>query len=412
MNQNKSTKPPSGRGALLLSLIGFLTIFLFPLGLWGALLGFKAKKRRAELGHEASGAVWTAIVVGLLSPLPALGMFLFMNEQDKALQELVDSVADRRSGETLEQEVACTLASAFAGSTELLECKTPLVTRGSRAVLADVAVPSFEGSEQVTKTVTFCFAKTKRWFVLEQKTEGECSTREMSADIEGLPSGDSPEQLERAESLYREDEQEFARILRIVELRHAFTKLASVVDQAKPGAQACPDWGAYTKGKSLEVAHIERSRLTNFKTDRSKEEKAWDFMTQEQLGLLLSNDSKLFASDAAQLLARLETRPLLVVFAPNGEDEKSLPRVTTGGFFGGTYDGTVYLADWSKGTILCAQPLFFENGDEVTVRRGRLGVTANSSIDQKIQAQFIENFEDAALARVKEMSGDVLKLNL
>lgn len=403
-----STNEETGTAPLLLSAAGLL-ICCLPLGVVGALQAGAAKKRVKEAGKSPAGLLSVAQIVGWLSVVVSLGAYGLgaqgYMENEAEVKALHDSVAGERSGERLSDKVACTLLQAelkLGGGVESIACEKPLETKGTRAVLSDVKVKTLDGE----RTVTGCFAKAKRWFLLESREAGECTTRDLDKNLEGLPSGDSPEALLKAEEFYREDEKSFQYFVRIVELENKLEKLLSVAG-ASTEPSACPDFAGRIKTSGAEVTYVDARWMKKGVKEEERDMK-WKFMTKESLrNLLLSNgtqDAKL------KTLSDIEKSSLFAVFVPDAEPV--WPRPSSGGFLGGEYSGRLALMDGKSGEILCQKPFQFESGEKISVRRSRIGVTSKSRIEDQLAADFEERFEDAATASLKEMSKDQLKLGM
>ncbi|HSC88850.1 MAG TPA: hypothetical protein VLC09_16320 [Polyangiaceae bacterium] len=386
--------------------VGGLVLCCFPIGLVGVVKGHSLRKQAKEAGRSAPAAATLAVILGGLSVLSSLGMIAFGTQSYLANQGEIDAmnagVEKERSADVLAQNVACTLAQVALKKRfayEAVECKTPLAIQGKRAVLANVEMKALDGKKSA---YTMCFAKSQRWFVLDERQDGECSSRELPAKLEGLPQGNSPEQLEEAEDLYRKDEQEFQRALRIVQLEQS---LADIRQRVKGDAapEACPDFSSLEK---KEITYLESAYLSSDK--KGDEAAKWNFMTKSNLRKVLANEGSNLEQN--ETFAAMTQPPILAVFVP--EEDPVWPTPGSGGFNGGTYEGRLWLFDTAKKTALCSRPFAFESGETISVRRSKLGITSKSRMEDKLAADFEEHFEDAATALLTVMSKDQLKLGM
>lgn len=405
-----SPRPPQSESGLVpfFLALGGLLVCCLPLGVVGALQAGAATKRAKAEGRTPASLLAAAKILGWFSVVVSLGAYGFgvksYLDNEAEVKALNDSVAKERNVDALSDKTACTLATAQlkrAGSVESVECTRPLETKGGRAVLPGIMIKTLDK----TTTVSACFAKTKRWFVLETLEKGKCSTREMEANLKGLPEGDSPEALDRAEDLYRKDELVFKRFVRLVELERALGKMLTAANEKSPES-ACPDFSKYTKDKTNEVVYVEA--LWMKKGDKEAKDNNFRFMTKEILRDLLLDKGTEDAKTKA--LGDMESAALFAVFIPTEKPTWPVPRV--GGFIGGEYTGKLVLVDAKTNSALCQRPFHFENGESISVRRSRFGVTSQSKIEDQLAADFEEHFEDAATALLQEMSKNELKLGM
>jgi hypothetical protein len=387
--------------------LGGLFVCCLPLGLIGALQAGQATKKAKAEGRAPASLLGVAKILGWFSVVVSLGAYGFgaksYFDNEAEVKALNDSVASERSVDTLSDKTACTLATAQlkrAGSVESVECKKPLETNGARAVLPGITVKTLDK----TTTVSACFAKTKRWFVLETLETGNCSTRDMEANLKSLPEGDSPEALDRAEELYRKDELVFKRFVRLVERENALGDMLAAAREKSP--ETCPDFSKYTKDRTNEVVYVEA--LWMKKGEKEARDNNFRFMTKEILRDVLLDKGTEDAKTKA--LGEIEGAALFAVFIPTEKPTWPVPRV--GGFIGGEYTGKLVLVDAKTKGALCQRPFRFESGESISVRRSRLGVTSQSKMEDQLAADFEEHFEDAATALLKDMSKNQLKLGM
>lgn len=186
--ERKQALEKKAKQALFWSL-GGLVICCFPAALVGLVLGLNVKSAAKKDQLVAPGSATIAVVVGGLGLLLFCGMLtLYVHDTrktDARVAVLEQQIEPTRSGERIEQRVACALTElellkeGFNGSNNLnirdFECNGKLEQDGEHAQLFDVSFRS--SSSKPRHIVSACLVRGARWSVRELREDGSCQPK-------------------------------------------------------------------------------------------------------------------------------------------------------------------------------------------------------------------------------------------
>jgi hypothetical protein len=166
--------------------IGGLLLCCLPLGVVGAVQGFRARSMAATLRAPVPAKATIGLVLGILSSLTSIGGFTTAIIQSNHDQERTDAriaVLDKQTAQAVSAPVvdnstACALGEAYALRNGFddhrgytlggFDCVGKLTTRGDAAELQDLR---FKWSTSTKYEVNVCLKRGAKWYVSEMRKD-------------------------------------------------------------------------------------------------------------------------------------------------------------------------------------------------------------------------------------------------
>jgi hypothetical protein len=338
---------------------------------------------------------------------------------NRAHESRVESVRQRLSGKrsaaTIDQQVACDLAEEqllkglFENKrADEVQCAGPYTGTAQRGVLQGL-----EATYVSTRVpLVACLAHANRWFVVRIARSGECPAGPWAAS----PATSEPE-LERhedslREAARREDDTDNAR-----RFMAGLDGLKGPLQASARQDRTCPtlDLSRYTAYDSqrLKVPTVDLDVLSSGAPPAADSE--WGFLTSPAVASILTAGTSAEDRRAAVRDMERESGPFLVVYR---SDQRRWPVVSTEkgfindkiSFTTGQFDGWMILVDTHAARVLCESRLSVRSSESVSFRSRGAFSTKEGRARDAVDSDFKEQFEAAAGAAIKKISGDRLRL--
>lgn len=338
---------------LVLSFLGLVTCCA-PLGVVGAILGFRQGQAAKNAGESFGTVNGMAVGLGVLSTVMMTAAY-FEYKQDQAEKgsqrdSAMARVSDAdRAAETLSEATACTLAEVYlldkvSSVPAPVNCPEPLQVDGAFATLPNVTL-----STSTATLHTVCLARGERWFVTGVSPSGSCPNT--LPEVAAGPTVDATEAATQAampEHIAKVDVQNF--VSKMAGLRAGM--------EADLG-ESCPP----IVGQRVPV--IDAALLPQGET-LATPVAGWSFLSTADLREALDG-SRSAVQRSKSATDAMKTADYLIVVE---SWERGLPKADGDGFESGYFDGRAMLVDWKTGTPLCHAAMAFENSDTVDVGGG------------------------------------------
>jgi hypothetical protein len=404
------------KGKLAAILTGIaLPLCCLPLAIAGGVVGLSAMKlAKANKVATPGSALFAVIGAGLslvITCVAVIGGYVSHLEDQKRLAGVSEKLAGKRTQTKLESDTACLLAeervldAGFDGVTndpDSFDC--------SQATLkADARVAELRGVRfrilSKDYTATACYARGARWFVMKLTSRDECGVIHPPDEQSGA--GKSDQELAELENKARERQTELEATALVDTYKAALVKIKN--DSAEPSGDvgACADDEIKKRLGSrdeLKVVTVDQALL---EAAAPKADDRWSFLTSDAVRTLLS-DAK--ASDKASAVKTLseDSGDLIVVYRSR---VRTWPKVEVDegvvsddfSYDGGVFAGWMVVYDLKSGARLCHGALAAENSDKVTFREGRFS-SKREKAEKAVYEDFIDNFKEAASARIKQLN--------
>ncbi|MGZ3421358.1 MAG: DUF4190 domain-containing protein [Polyangiales bacterium] len=417
----KDPSESAANTALILSIVG---VFLCcaPVGAAGGYFGLKSMKLAKEGGKGTPGKALASVILASLSLVLTVGVIVgaIMEERRKAerIAEADEKTKGKIEGKDLEKKVACALLEKQllkglyndTTSVDDVKCSGDLDVDKDKgtAVLPRVTAKVVTDS----KVFTACFARAKRWFVVSV-VEGAEGCPGGSYESK-LGKGASDTELEAEEDDLRKTAKNRAQKAVVETLEKKLADVRDVVKDDDHKEKACgkldvSKWTAGADGRLL-VSTIDFDAMKDFDETTGKTD--WSFLTSDRIKKAL--DDKAGDEERAKAAREVLAGPYVVVYV---SDERDWPEAMMSkglfkkkGFVGGGLSGWMVVVDTSQKTpkIACEAQFNFENSKSVAVSK----YAGDKELATALSADLKKNYETAATAKIKDLTGGKLRLGL
>ncbi len=372
------------RGSLALGLaLASIPLICIPvLPLISVVFAWLSRSSAKEEGVPVPARTWVAMTIGgMMTVLTGIAVtYALVTEQakDARVKALETSADNGRSKDVLDAKTACELAEQA-----LLErlyndktpgkvtCDAPLTAESDRAQLPVTA--TFSGE---TQTVTVCFRKASRWFVIGA---GECAAGPLPAAV------DPRAPVDEQEKAWRKRHQQLIageHGARVTQLFDGF--LAELDNKDLPDCNA-----QHVKGlpRAADLLTVDADVLA---AANAAPEEAWAFLNSPLIlsALDVRGDVEARGRKAAELQ---KARHVAIV-------EGSLVKEpfvvkAKGDYVMGTFSGQLWLADLQTGQLRCRAELTFSNSSQIRVRTLKGLQPAKNSFKAELERDFTSRFK-------------------
>lgn len=392
----------SANRAMWLAIAGLFTCCA-PLGVGALVWAFLIKRDADATNAIVPVRAWIALALGGLCVVEMTGAILYSRKKEGERAAVAAAAVERLKGrrETLDAAIACDLVTEFVIGTEkraydTVRCPGELTQQERSASLNRVLLTGTAGDIEMRA----CFGKTSRWFVVGVDKELSCPTEIPSAVA---PPGDEAAQSAEERRLrVAIAEQTDAKALSVFTER--MQKARSVLAAHAHVAKTCPAFPGEPSNRT-EIGYVDFDYL-NAPVDRPNG--AWTFLTKRAVKEALQKGAtgrsvKDFAGVLAVFSAESRAWPESVKKEGLIKDDFS--------FIPGRFEGWLTLFDLEKSAVLCEARFVFENSDNVRYRKGKFS-SEEGSVDKALRTDFEDRFEEAAIAAIRALSNNRLKLGV
>jgi hypothetical protein len=416
----KDPSESAANTALILSIVG---VFLCcaPVGLVGGFFGVKSMNLAKQAGKGTPGKALASVILASLSLVLTIGVIIGAVIEERHKQERI-AEADAKTkgkieGKDLEKKVACALLEKQllkglyndTTSVDDVKCAGDLDVDTDKGTATLPNVKAKVVTDQ--KVFTACFARAKRWFVVSV-VEG----------AEGCPGGSyesklgknaSDADLEAEEDELRKSAAKRAQKAVVETLENRLASVRDVVKDDEHQAKSCKldvsKWTAGADGRLL-VSTIDFDAMKDFDETTGKTD--WSFLTSDRIKKAL--DDKAGDEERAKAAREVLAGPYIVVYVA---DQRDWPEAMMSkglfkkkGFVGGGLGGWMIVVDASQKTpkIACEAEFSFENSKSVAVSK----YAGDKELATALSADLKKNYENAATAKIKDLTGGKLRLGL